>query len=56
MWAANWGALHVVEILLVSGADPNLVAEDGWTALGAAEMTGDDEILRLLEAAGATAR
>ena len=53
MLAANRGRLEAVRMLLQAGADPNLKAKDGWTALQAAEMIGDDEIVELLRDAGA---
>jgi ankyrin repeat protein len=43
----------VVQLLLSHGADVNLQARDGWTALGAAEMVGDATIAALLRAAAA---
>jgi uncharacterized protein len=53
MLAANRARLEEVRVLLQAGADVNLKARDGWTALAAAEMIGDDEIAALLRAAGA---
>ncbi|MEQ9606635.1 MAG: ankyrin repeat domain-containing protein, partial [Kiloniellaceae bacterium] len=53
MLAANRARLEEVKLLLQAGADPNLKAKDGWTALAAAEMIGDSEIAALLRAAGA---
>jgi ankyrin repeat protein len=47
------GLLDLVRLLLAAGADPKLRAKDGWTALQAAEMVGDDEIVALLRDAGA---
>ncbi|MEM7222885.1 MAG: ankyrin repeat domain-containing protein [Pseudomonadota bacterium] len=52
MLAANRGFLDIVELLLAHGADPNLTAADGWTALEAAEMFGDPEVIAVLKAAG----
>jgi hypothetical protein len=40
-------------LLLAAGAGVNLRAKDGCTALEAAEMIGDDEIMELLKRAGA---
>jgi cytohesin len=53
MLAANRGFLDVVHLLLAHGARIDIVAKDGWTALQAAEMIGDEEIAALLRAAGA---
>ena len=53
MLAANRGFLDIVELLLAHGARSDLVAADGWTALEAAEMFGDPEIVATLKAAGA---
>ncbi|MGD1880346.1 MAG: ankyrin repeat domain-containing protein, partial [Kiloniellaceae bacterium] len=53
MLAANRARLEEVKLLLQAGADVTLKANDGWTALAAAEMIGDDEIAALLRAAGA---
>jgi ankyrin repeat protein len=53
MLAANRGYLEVLRILIAAGAEIGAVAEDGWTALQAAEMIGDDEAAALLRAAGA---
>ena len=54
MLAANLGRIDLVRILLSQGARVDLVAKDGWTALEAARMIGDDEAMALLRAAGAT--
>ena len=53
MLAANRARLEAVKLLLGAGAEVSLKAEDGWTALAAAEMIGDGEIAALLRAAGA---
>jgi ankyrin repeat protein len=53
MLAANRGFLDVVHLLLAHGARVDIVAKDGWTALQAAEMIGDEEAAALLRAAGA---
>ena len=53
MLAANRGYLMVLQVLIAAGAEVNAVAEDGWTALQAAEMVDDDEAAALLRAAGA---
>jgi uncharacterized protein len=53
MLAANRARLEEVRLLLEAGADVTLKAKDGWTALAAAEMIGDDEIAALLRQAGA---
>ena len=54
MLAANVGSVSGVQILIEAGADVSLTAKDGWTALEAAEMIGDDESATLLRQAGAT--
>jgi ankyrin repeat protein/formylmethanofuran dehydrogenase subunit D len=53
MLAANRGALGVVTSLVAAGADVNIRANDGWTALKAAEMIGEDDIVQHLRLAGA---
>ena len=53
MLAANRGFLDIVRLLLAAGADVNIRAKDGWTALAAAEMVGDAEIAELIRKAGA---
>ena len=53
MLAANRGAIRLVALLINAGADVNLRAKDGWTALEAARMVGDTEIEGLLKEAGA---
>jgi ankyrin repeat protein len=53
MLAANRGFLDIVRLLLAHGAEVDIVAKDGWTALQAAEMIGDEETAALLRAAGA---
>jgi ankyrin repeat protein len=53
MLAANLGYSDIVGVLIESGADVNARADDGWTALQAAEMFGDPATLAALEAAGA---
>ena len=53
MLAANRGQLETTRMLLAAGAEVNARAKDGWSALAAAEMVGDDEIAALLRAAGA---
>ena len=52
MWAANGGFVSIVRSLLAAGADPGVVAEDGWTALQAAEMIGDEDVIAAIVAAG----
>jgi len=56
MRAANVGALETVNVLLEAGADPNAVAEDGWTPLEAAEMIGANDVTAALVQAGAEER
>ena len=53
MLAANRGFVDLVRLLLDQGADVRIRAKDGWTALQAAEMIGDNETAALLRAAGA---
>ena len=53
MLAANRGYLDLVQLLLAHGAKVDIVALDGWTALQAAEMIGDEETAALLRQAGA---
>ncbi|MGQ0674777.1 MAG: ankyrin repeat domain-containing protein [Rhodospirillales bacterium] len=53
MMASNRGAIEAVRMLIAAGADVNRRAKDGWTALEAAEMIGDDAIMDLLKQAGA---
>ena len=53
MLAANRGYLDILRLLLAHGARVDLTAKDGWTALQAAEMIGDEEAAALLRAAGA---
>ena len=43
----------IVARLIFAGADVNIAARDGWTALKAADMVGDDAIVRMLRDAGA---
>ncbi|MEE8203282.1 MAG: ankyrin repeat domain-containing protein [Alphaproteobacteria bacterium] len=45
--------MAIVEALMAAGADVNARADDGWTALEAAEMIGDDDIAEMLRRAGA---
>ena len=56
---AAWnGDIEMVDYLLKSGADPNIKALQGRgaarTALRQARLEGHDEVIRMLEAAGAT--
>ncbi len=48
MLAANRGFSDSVRSLLAAGADVNARAADGWTALEAAEMIGDEVTLAIL--------
>ena len=52
MLAANLGEASLVRALLDHGADPRLTADDGWSAVQAAEMVGEDGIVRMLREAG----
>jgi len=54
MYAANHGFEDLVGVLLAIGADPTVRARDGWTALKAAEMVGETDIIAVLRSAGAT--
>ena len=38
---------------MANGAEPDARADDGWTAIQAAEMVGESGIVELLRAAGA---
>ena len=49
MWAAGFGQLDTVELLLATGADPSLKDEDGMTALDFARDIKHDGIVALLE-------
>jgi len=51
MLAANRGLIGIVELLLAAGANTNIRAKDGWTALTAAEMIGDTEIADIIRKA-----
>ena len=53
MLAANRGYLEVLRSLIEAGADVPAKAADGWTALKAAEMVGDEDAAALLRAADA---
>jgi ankyrin repeat protein len=53
MLAANRGYLEVLRSLIEAGADVHAKAADGWTALKAAELVGDEEAAALLRAADA---
>ena len=56
--AAWQGDIEMVDYLLKSGADPNIQAPQGRgevrTALRQARLAGHDEVIRMLESAGAT--
>lgn len=53
--AAAWtGNLEVATMLLDSGADPNLAADDAFTAIYAAAVLGNDATVQLLFDRGAT--
>jgi ankyrin repeat protein len=54
--AAERGQAEVVSALLAAGADLQARNEEGENALAAARNGGENEVVRLLEAAGATAR
>jgi ankyrin repeat protein len=47
-WAAAYGQMRVVEMLLESGADINAQDKDGWTALRWAAQRGHKRIVELL--------
>ena len=51
--AAGNGDLAKVKELINAGADMNLKATNGWTALRCARDNGHTEIVNLLKAAGA---
>ncbi|MDR2192756.1 MAG: ankyrin repeat domain-containing protein, partial [Endomicrobium sp.] len=52
--AAQNGHKETVEILLKSGANPDIQYENGWTALMFAQSKGHTIIVAILRAAGAT--
>lgn len=52
-WAAEMGSEACVDLLLQTGADPNAVEHDGWTALHWAANNGHVEVARLLIEFGA---
>jgi len=53
MAAAHENHLDIVEALLTAGADPNIKARHGMTALKAAKEMGFGEIVERLKKAGA---
>jgi ankyrin repeat protein len=52
--AALFGDADVVRILIDAGADVRACAENGWTALKAAEDRGHSDIAAMLRSAGGT--
>ena len=54
--AARQGNAEIVQLLLSNGADKSLKDEQGATALSAARLCGHDEIVDILDPAGASAR
>lgn len=55
MFASSFGFTPIVELLLVKGADPNIVPNDdtGWPALTAAAQKGHSETVKVLLKHGA---
>lgn len=53
MVAAQRGHVKIVELLLKMGADVKAKAANGWTALRYARENGQDEVVKVLKAAGA---
>ncbi len=53
MHAALFGNLEIVDMLLNAGADPNLLTEQGISAIGYAAIDGHTAIIQRLRAAGA---
>ncbi len=53
MYAANRGQVEAVALLIEAEADIDITAKHGWTALGAAEMIGADDIVAMPRAVGA---
>ena len=51
IWAANWGHVEVVQLLLSAGAEKNKVTSGGETALSLATSGGHQEIAQLLQSA-----
>lgn len=49
MFAARDSDFDMVQLLLNKGADPDIVSEDGKTALDYAKRYGDDDVVGLLE-------
>ncbi|WP_298310806.1 ankyrin repeat domain-containing protein, partial [Propionivibrio sp.] len=54
LFAARFGHIDVVKVLLSNHADPTITNENGETALDWAVKTGNTEIADLLRAAEAT--
>lgn len=52
LWAAAYGQMPTVRLLLEHGADPNVLGRDGETALMLSACGGHFEIVRLLVLAG----
>ena len=48
IWALPAAYVEVIKLLLAAGANPNLMKDDGWTALMFAATTGSANITRLL--------
>ena len=49
MFAANFGHIDIVKILIKSGAEVNLVNEWGTTALSFATIEDHKDIIKILE-------
>jgi ankyrin repeat protein len=53
IWAAAGDDISCVQTLLDKGANVNVTALDGSTALSVAKQRGDTELVKLFELAGA---
>ena len=54
MWAARNGREDAVERLIAGGANIDATSEGGGTALSFARQAGHEQIVEMLQAAGAT--
>ena len=51
-WAAALNREEMAKLLLENGADPNILAGTGLTALDVAEQAGAEEVVSLIEQRG----